>query len=145
MFHFITDHATYLALAGPEYNEEYGSPCYFPCIGYRIEHRSRPGFSVWSFLYLTDLAFTHMLVAYLGSAECPDCADDQVILTKVVSTTFDYGIGTDAVELQCSLPVRKCDKCGALFVDHAGENIRDATVAEHRRAVESATNGSKAP
>ena len=126
MLHFIADRASYLALAGPEYDAEY-----------RVEHRRRPGFFVWSFLYLTDLAFSQMLVAYLGSAECPDCADDQVILTKVVSTTFDYGIGTDAVQLECKLPVRQCKNCGACFVDHAGENIRDATVAAYRRTLES--------
>jgi len=136
MLHFIADRASYLALAGPEYDAEYGPPWQYPCIGYRVEHRRRPGFFVWSFLYLTDLAFSQMLAAYLGDGECGHCGSDRISVT-LIRDVFAYGAGIDAVQLECKLPVRQCKNCGACFVDHAGENIRDATVAAYRRTLES--------
>ena len=106
------------------------SPDEYPCLG--VSYWSESDHAVvWSFLYLTDLAFAKMLVAYLQSAECADCDSTSALSARAVDHQFQYGANGSAVGLRCVIPVRTCT-CGCEVVDHAGESILDATVEAHR-------------
>ena len=61
--------------------------------------------------------------------QCPDC--NGPIRTENVLHKFKYGVGPDAKDLVCTLPVRICDACGNEYVDEEGEEIRHETVCRH--------------
>ena len=65
-----------------------------------------------------------------GSTVCPEC-DSPRVSTRLVPHVFRYGVGDDAVDLDCILPVRSCAQCGAEFVDEEGEAIRHEAVCRH--------------
>jgi putative zinc finger/helix-turn-helix YgiT family protein len=60
---------------------------------------------------------------------CSDCNGH--IRTENVQHQFIYGAGPDAREIECTLPVRICDNCGAEYVDEEGEQIRHEAVCRH--------------
>jgi putative zinc finger/helix-turn-helix YgiT family protein len=60
---------------------------------------------------------------------CSDC--NGPIRTESVRHKFTYGVGSEARELDCILPVRICDACGAEYVDEEGEEIRHEAVCRH--------------
>jgi putative zinc finger/helix-turn-helix YgiT family protein len=62
--------------------------------------------------------------------ECPSC-DSNRIRTEWTEHRFNYGLGSDAIELRCQLPLRTCADCGNQFMDHVGETIRHDTVCRH--------------
>lgn len=67
---------------------------------------------------------------YTVALQCPDCGHTP-IRTETIPHKFAYGVGPDATELECILPVRICDGCGAEFVDEEGEEIRHDAVCRH--------------
>jgi putative zinc finger/helix-turn-helix YgiT family protein len=61
---------------------------------------------------------------------CSECE------SKNISTTwedykFPYGVGAEAVELSCKVPVRKCSDCGFSFIDQESENLCHEAVCKH--------------
>ena len=62
-------------------------------------------------------------------ATCPLC--EAPATTTVVDDTFTYGSGSDAVDLDVRLPVRRCDTCDIDFLDHVGERIQTEAVYRH--------------
>jgi rubredoxin len=72
------------------------------------------------------------------SANCPDCAAPRSITASQIQHTFTYGVGPDAVVLQCILPVWMCTVCGEQFVDEAGEWVREQTILQHRKELDEA-------
>jgi putative zinc finger/helix-turn-helix YgiT family protein len=61
--------------------------------------------------------------------QCSDC--NGRIRTENVRHVFTYGVGPEARDLECTLPVRICDACGAEYVDEEGEEIRHEAVCRH--------------
>lgn len=53
---------------------------------------------------------------------CGECGSNN-IETKNEKYSFPYGIGDEAVELRCDVPVRSCANCGARFMDDVAESI----------------------
>lgn len=62
-------------------------------------------------------------------SQCSEC--NGPIRTRSVRHKFTYGVGPDARDLECSLPVRVCEACGAEYVDEEGEEIRHEAVCRH--------------
>ena len=62
--------------------------------------------------------------------ECPEC-DSPRVHTRPTPHKFIYGVGANAAELHCMLPVRVCSQCGAEFVDEEGETVRHDVVCRH--------------
>jgi putative zinc finger/helix-turn-helix YgiT family protein len=60
---------------------------------------------------------------------CPDC--NGLIRTENVPHKFTYGVGPEAKELMCTLPLRVCDHCGAEYVDEVGEEVRHQAVCRY--------------
>lgn len=61
---------------------------------------------------------------------CPECGSAGVS-TRLETQRFPYGEGTDAAELEVSVPVRKCSECGFEYLDDAAEAIRHEAVCRH--------------
>jgi putative zinc finger/helix-turn-helix YgiT family protein len=64
---------------------------------------------------------------------CSDC--NGPIRTEKIRHAFTYGVGPEAAELDCILPVRICDGCGAEYIDEVGEEIRHEAVCRHLRVL----------
>ena len=67
---------------------------------------------------------------FAPTINCPDC-DSSRVSTRLTPHKFKYGVGEDAPELSCVLPVRVCAECGAEFVDEEGEVVRHEAVCRH--------------
>jgi putative zinc finger/helix-turn-helix YgiT family protein len=63
---------------------------------------------------------------------CPAC-DHHEVDTEETATTFPYGDGDDAVELEVTLPVHTCRQCGFQFTDEEAERRRHDAICKHRR------------
>jgi putative zinc finger/helix-turn-helix YgiT family protein len=61
---------------------------------------------------------------------CPVCASE-AIETRNETIDFPYGVGANAVTLQCEVPVHQCRNCGSEFEAEASERIRDQTIRAH--------------
>lgn len=64
------------------------------------------------------------------SVRCPDCGDSEFTISDV-EDSFQYGPGTDAVELSIVIPVHTCNSCGYQFTGHDAEVIRHEAVCRH--------------
>lgn len=60
---------------------------------------------------------------------CPLC--ESPLLRTWQTSSFTYGAGTSAVDLQARLPVLRCDACDEEFLDHDGEMIEHEAVCRH--------------
>ena len=58
--------------------------------------------------------------------ECEAPAD-----TECRTHTFTYGVGSSAVELTATLPVRVCAACGFEFLDHEAETLQHEAICAH--------------
>jgi putative zinc finger/helix-turn-helix YgiT family protein len=65
----------------------------------------------------------------VNDERCPDC--DGLVQTEHVLHRFTYGVGRDATDIECMLPIRACRTCGAEYVDEEGEAIRHEAVCRH--------------
>lgn len=62
--------------------------------------------------------------------ECPACHKCSID-TTYIDHKFIYGVGKNAVELSCSIPVQRCSQCGFEFTDWRAEETRDFTVRQY--------------
>ncbi|MEK8021065.1 MAG: type II TA system antitoxin MqsA family protein [Candidatus Parabeggiatoa sp.] len=62
--------------------------------------------------------------------QCPVCEEDQV-QTSLETNTLTYGVGSDAVELTVTIPVKTCHLCGFRFTDDIAEEIEHEAVCQH--------------
>lgn len=65
---------------------------------------------------------------------CPEC-DSRDIFTTFEVETVPYGSGSEAVNLTCRVPVRKCKTCGFAFTDDEAEEIRHDVVCRHLKVL----------
>lgn len=63
-------------------------------------------------------------------SRCPEC-DGTDISTSYEKETVPYGSGTEAIDLTCTVPVRKCKVCGFSFTDDEAAEIRHEAVCRH--------------
>ena len=61
---------------------------------------------------------------------CGECGSKK-INTILQSYKFPYGVGDDAIELSCEIPIRKCTDCGFSFMDGEAEDLCHAAICEH--------------
>ena len=127
MFVFFQDAAAFAAhLDSVGTPSEKGIPKQHPCIGTSCWSETEDAI-VWKFLYMDDPAFQQLMQAWDGRPQCFECSSRKVA-THLVAHKFRYGVGDNAPELKCDLPVRSCKDCGFEFVDYAGEAAREAAV-----------------
>ncbi len=67
---------------------------------------------------------------YNLGVSCPDCGETEFTVSDVVDN-YQYGSGSDAVELTATLPVYTCNSCGFQFTDCDAEIIRHEAVCNH--------------
>lgn len=65
---------------------------------------------------------------------CPEC-DSEDISTSYENETVPYGSGTEATNLTCTVPVRKCKACGLSFTDDEAAEIRHEAVCRHLKVL----------
>jgi putative zinc finger/helix-turn-helix YgiT family protein len=65
-----------------------------------------------------------------GKIECPTC-DSPNVGTEYVEQSFKYGVGDDAEDIGCTVPLRVCRSCGTQFIDEEGERARHEAVCRH--------------
>jgi putative zinc finger/helix-turn-helix YgiT family protein len=65
-----------------------------------------------------------------GSPRCPEC-DSLNIVTTNEEEFVPYGMGNEAVEIRCIVPVRKCQDCHNAYTDEQAANIRHEAVCRH--------------
>jgi len=53
---------------------------------------------------------------------CGECGGKKIETVQEIYK-FPYGVGTDAVELSCKVPVRHCVNCGFNFIDGEAEDL----------------------
>jgi len=63
------------------------------------------------------------------SRTCGECGN--LVTTAWHRHTFQYGSGTDAVDLDVRLPVRRCDHCDFDYLDDEGERIKHEAVCRY--------------
>ena len=74
---------------------------------------------------------TRDVTATVSNAQiCPECGSGSVV-TRLEKQRFPYGEGSESVELEVSVPVRKCSECGFEYLDDAAEDIRHEAVCRH--------------
>jgi len=61
---------------------------------------------------------------------CGECGSKK-IKTILQSYKFPYGVGDDAIELSCEIPIRKCMDCEFSFMDGEAEDLCHAAICEH--------------
>lgn len=76
-----------------------------------------------------DRTLTHVDNGIPGGCTCFEC--DSLAGTEWRRHTFAYGVGSSAVELTVSLPVRVCRSCGFEFLDHEAESLKHDAVCEY--------------
>ena len=64
------------------------------------------------------------------AAECPDCASSDVSMDRS-DQRFNYGSGTDAAKLTCSVPVYRCHACGYAWTGEEAEDARHRAICRH--------------
>jgi|SRR5262249_13451348 len=62
--------------------------------------------------------------------ECPNCGSARVE-TEVINDKFQYGSGDGSVELEVSVPLRKCLDCHFEYTDSETEDLRHEAVCRH--------------
>lgn len=62
--------------------------------------------------------------------ECPDCESTDSVL-DYRQQTFQYGRGSEAVQLTCDVPAYKCNQCGCEWTGAEAEDARQVTVCRH--------------
>lgn len=61
---------------------------------------------------------------------CGECGGNE-IETTWEQYKFPYGIATSRIELECEVPVRKCEKCEFKFIDSEAERLCHEAVCLH--------------
>lgn len=64
------------------------------------------------------------------SVECPNCGSNKVT-TRLSLDRFAYGSGPDAVQLEATIPFRRCADCAFGYTDSEAEDIRHEVVCHH--------------
>ena len=67
---------------------------------------------------------------FSGEFICGECGSKRV-KTTWQSYKFPYGVGTDAVELSCEVPVRNCEDCDFTFIDIEAEYLCHEAICKH--------------
>lgn len=62
--------------------------------------------------------------------ECPDC-NSADIKTDIIVEKFKYGTVDKFVELEASIPLRKCQDCGFEYTDFEAEDIQHEVICCH--------------
>src|SRR5262245_29099399 len=62
--------------------------------------------------------------------ECPECGK-VAVSTKMTPHTFDYGHGSQAIQITVTLPLRVCCQCGFEYYDKESQDARHEAVCKH--------------
>jgi putative zinc finger/helix-turn-helix YgiT family protein len=62
---------------------------------------------------------------------CGECGSNNIETTNE-KYSFPYGIGDEAVELSCVVPVRNCNNCGAKFLDDVAEDLCHEEICRYK-------------
>lgn len=65
-----------------------------------------------------------------GKFVCGECGSKKIETNQEIYK-FPYGVGDEAVELSCKVPLRKCIDCGFSFIDGESEDICHEEVCKH--------------
>ncbi len=61
---------------------------------------------------------------------CPECGDHELHARTEIEK-FDYGLGSDLVQLEAEVVVYQCQKCNCEFSDSSSEDVRHDAVCKH--------------
>lgn len=70
---------------------------------------------------------------YKPQDQCPNCGGMNITVSWQTEE-IPYGIGTAAVVLAASVPIRKCEGCGQQFTADDAEDIKQAAIDRHLAA-----------
>ena len=73
---------------------------------------------------------------------CHDCDCDQVREDEEFEPLV-YGVGADAILIQCIVPVIRCQVCDFAWTDYRAEEIRDAAVQRYKAELQALKEGAK--